>query len=284
MASVRDIRRHIRSVVSIEKITKTMEMVAAARMRKATAALFASRPYAQLAWNLLLDLSSKTDRDLHPLLRSRPPKNVLIVLMTSDRGLCGAYNMNLVHQALRLAGNKENYRFITLGKKGRDFLVRHGYNVIAEFTGLTIPASFIQLGPIGQLVIEEYANQAVDEVFIVYGRYVSNLLQQSFVLKLLPLKQSESESASLAPFIYEPTAQEVISNLLPRIIEYELYAALLESQTSESAARMMAMKNASENATNLINDLVLSYNKARQESITRELTELSTSRIVIEEQ
>ncbi len=283
MASVREIKRHIRSVGNIKKITKTMEMVAAARMRKTTGALIASRPYAQLAWHLLLDLSSKAESELHPLLQSRPIKNILVVLITSDRGLCGAYNMNLIHQALKLVTNKEQCCFIALGKKGRDFLMRRGYNVIGEFTGLPTPVSFLQVGPIGQLASEEYTSGRVDEIYVVYGDFISNLVQKASTLRLLPLKKPEAEPVAFPPFIYEPTAQAVISNLVPRIIEYELYAMILESQASEFAARMMAMKNASENAEHLIDDLTLSYNKARQESITKELTELSTSRIVIEE-
>lgn len=283
MASIREIRRHIRSVINIKKITKTMEMVAAARMRKATAALFASRPYADLAWKMLLDLSAGTDRELHPLLRTRPVKTVLFIVITSDRGLCGAYNMNIVHRALKSVRSKEGDRFIALGKKGRDFLARRGYQVIAEFTGLPTPVSFLQVGPMAQLVSQEYGSETVDEVCLVYGKFVSNLVQQPFVLRLLPLAPTERSSAPLAPFIYEPTAHAVISNLLPRIIEYEIYAALLESQACEFAARMMAMTNATENAERLISELTLSYNKARQESITKELAELSTSRVVIEE-
>jgi F-type H+-transporting ATPase subunit gamma len=258
-------------------------MVAAARMRKATAALFASRPYADLAWKMLVDLSAGTDRELHPLLKTRPVKTVLFVVITSDRGLCGAYNMNIIHQALKSVRRKEEDRFIALGKKGRDFLARRGFQVIAEFTGLPTPVSFLQVGPIAQLVSQEYASGRVDEVSLVYGKFVSNLVQKAVVLRLLPLAPSEKSRVPIAPFLYEPTAQAVISSLLPRIIEYEIYAALLESQASEFAARMMAMTSATDNAQRLITELTLVYNKARQETITKELAELSTSRIVIEE-
>jgi len=282
MASLRDIRRHIRSVVNIKKITKTMEMVSAARMHKATAALFASRPYAQLAWNLLLDLSLKTEREFHPLLQTRPIKNVLIVLLTSDRGLCGAFNMNLINQALKLVTDKDRFKFLTVGKKGRDFLMRRGYNVIAEFTGLAAPVPFLQVVPIAQIVIEDYTRYLTDEVYIVYSNFISNLIQRPAILKLLPLKREQTAPGVSSPFIYEPSAQEVVSTLIPKIIEYEIYAALLELQASEFTARMIAMKNATENAERLISDLVLTYNKARQESITKELTELSTARAVIE--
>lgn len=284
MGSIRDIRRHIRSVANIKKITRTMEMVAGARMHKTTSALLASRPYAKLAWNLLLDLSIKTERELHPLLQSRPVKNTLGILITSDRGLCGAFNMNLIHRALKLITDKDHFRFICVGKKGRDFLMRRGYHVIAEFTGVPVPMSFLQVGPIAQIAMKEYIDLLVDEVFIIYAEYISNLVQKPSVLKILPLQKKYEETEIAAQFIYEPSAQEVISNLIPRIIEYQIYAAMLESQASEFAARMIAMKNATENAENLISSLVLYYNKARQESITKELTELSTSKIVIEEQ
>jgi len=283
MASVRDIRNHIRSVTSIRKITKTMEMVSAARMHKATAALFASRPYARLAWKLLLDLSLKTEPDLHPLLQSRPVKNALIVLVTSDRGLCGSFNINVIHRALENVTDRGHCQFVAVGKKGRDFLIRRGYQVIAEFAGLPAPVPFIQILPIGQLVTEEYRKAAVDRVSIVYSRFVSNLIGQPSVLDLLPLKQASHEPDVPASFIYEPSAQEVIAPLVSRIIEYEIYAAMLEAQASEFSARMVAMKNATDNAQDLISELVLSYNRVRQENITKELTELSTARAVIEQ-
>jgi len=284
MASVRDIRRHIRSIVNIKKITKTMEKVAGARMHKTTSVLLASRPYAKLAWSLLLDLSAKTERELHPLLQTRPVKNKLGILITSDRGLCGAYNMNLIHAALKLVADKATFSFICVGKKGRDFLMRRGYKVIAEFSGLPAPVSFLQVGPIAQIAIKDFVDHIIDEVYVIYGEFVSNLIQKPTVLKLLPLQQEHDDNKGIAEFIYEPSATEVISNLVPRIIEYEIYAALLESQVSEFAARMMAMKNATDNAENLIDGLVLSYNKARQEGITRELAELSSSKLIIEEQ
>jgi F-type H+-transporting ATPase subunit gamma len=289
MASVQDIRRHIRSVHNIEKITKTMEMVASARMQKTSSALLASRPYARLAWSLLKDVSSKTEQELHPLLRSRPEcRHCMVVLLTSDRGLCGAFNMNVIHEALNLAGDKEHASFICVGKKGRDYLMRRGYNVIAEFSGLSAPVNFLQIGPIAQIVIKEYTSGNVDEVSVVFGDYVSHLVQKPTVLKLLPLQKvssrDEGPEAAAGEYIYEPTAQEVVSHLVPRIIEYQVYASILESQTSEFAARMIAMKNATDNAQQLIKYLTLTYNKARQEGITKELTELSSSKLVIEEQ
>ncbi len=283
MAAIRDIRRHIRSISNIQKITKTMEMVAAARMRKTTAALLASRPYAQLAWNLLLGLSTRTEHQLHSLLQARPIRNVLVILITSDRGLCGSFNVGLIHKALSLVTDKNTFHFLTVGKKGRDFLMRRGYHVIAEFSSLQAPVSFLQIMPIGQIVISEYMAQKVDEVYIVYSNFVSNLVQKPSTLHLLPLRREQVDKDAVTPFTYEPSPELVLSTLVSRIIEYEIYAAVLESQTSEFAARMIAMKNATENAEQLIDDLTLSYNKARQESITKELIELSTSQIVIEE-
>lgn len=280
MATIREVRKRIRSVENIQKITRTMEMVASARMLKATNTLFASRPYAQLAWNLILNLAAKSEGKLHPLLVSRPVKNSLIVLVTADRGLCGAFNLSLIHQALKL--ERPNKKFIAVGKKGRDFLIHRGYDVIAEFTGLAMPVQYLQVLPIGQVIIQDYVKSIFDEVYIVYSTYVSHLVQKPAVLQLLPIQKS-TMTPMLAQFTYEPSPELVLTNLIPRIIEYEIYAAILENQASEFAARMVAMKNASENAENLISNLVLSYNKARQENITKELTELSTSRIVIEE-
>lgn len=279
MATIREIRKRIRSVENIQKITRTMEIVASTRMLKATATLFASRPYARLAWSLILNLAAKLESKLHPLLVSRPVKNSLIVLITGDRGLCGAFNLSLIQQALKLAPT--NKKFIAVGRKGRDFLIHRGYEVIAEFSGLSAPVQFLQVLPIAQVIMQDYIKSAVDEVYIVYSNFVSHSVQKPAVLKLLPIQKS-TETPMLAQFTYEPSAELVLTNLIPRIIEYEIYAAILETQASEFAARMMAMKNASDNAESLISNLVLSYNKARQENITKELTELSTSRIVIE--
>ncbi|MEO0136120.1 MAG: ATP synthase F1 subunit gamma [candidate division WOR-3 bacterium] len=282
MASVREIKRHIKSVSNIKKITKTMQMVAGAKMQKTLTALLASRPYAQLAWNLLLNLAPKTQRELHPLLRVREIKNSLLVVLTSDRGLCGAFNMNIIGETLKQIKDKETVGIITVGKKGRDFFIRRGYKVIAEFTGLGAPATFISITPIAQIIIEEFTKGNYDEVKLIYSDYVSNVVQRPTTIQLLPLQQEQPEVPFLAQFIYEPSPAEVIETLLVRIIEYKIYAAVLESQASEFSARMMAMKNATENAENLIQSLILSYNKARQEGITKELTELSTTKAVIE--
>ncbi|MGB9721107.1 MAG: ATP synthase F1 subunit gamma [bacterium] len=282
MASVRDIKRHIRSVSNIKKITKTMQMVAGAKMTKTLSALLASRPYAQLAWNLLLNLAPKTERELHPLLQKREIKNTLIVLITSDRGLCGAFNMNIIGEVLKQIKDKETCSILAVGRKGRDFFIRRGYKIIAEFTGLGAPVSFISITPISQIIIDEFIKGFVDEVNLVYSDYVSNVVQRPTVLRLLPFHQEQPEEPFLAQFVYEPSPEEVIDTLLVRIIEYRIYAAVLESQASEFSARMMAMKNATENAESLIQGLTLSYNKARQEGITKELTELSTTKAVIE--
>jgi F-type H+-transporting ATPase subunit gamma len=282
MAQIHNIKRHIRSVVNIKKITKTMEMVAAARMQKTTAALFASRPYAKLAWSMLQEVSQRTESDLHPLLQSRPVRKTLIILVTSDRGLCGAFNMNLIHQALKPVKDKENYHFVTVGKKGRDFLMYRGYKVIAEFSNLEMPVPFLKTLAVSRIAMEEYAGRNYDEVVVVHSSFVSHLVQKPQALRLLPFREyGKGESAST--MIYEPSAREVVSVLVPRIFEYEIYAAVLENQASEFAARMVAMKNATENAEQLIDNLTLTYNKARQEGITKELTELSTSTMVIEE-
>jgi F-type H+-transporting ATPase subunit gamma len=282
MAQIHSIKRHIRSVGNIKKITKTMEMVAAARMQKTTTALFASRPYARLAWSMLQEVSQRTESDLHPLLQSRPVRKTLIILVTSDRGLCGAFNMNLIHAALKLVRDKETCHFVTVGRKGRDFLMYRGYQVIAEFTGLEMPVPYIKTLPVSRIAMEEYAERKYDEVLVVRSNFVSHLIQKAEAVKLLPFREyGKAETPST--MIYEPSAQKIVSVLVPRIFEYEIYAAILENQASEFAARMVAMKNATENAEQLIDSLTLSYNKARQEGITKELTELSTSTMVIEE-
>lgn len=284
MADIHNIKRHIRSVGNIQKITRTMEMVAAARMQKTTAALFASRPYARLAQAMLDEVSNRTESELHPLLQARPVRRSLVILMTSDRGLCGAFNMNLIHEALnQTRGRMDRVDFICVGRKGRDFLSYRGYRVIAEFTGLEMPAPFIRTLPISRIAIDEYCAGSYDEVIAVYSDFISHLVQRPTARTLLPLKEQAEAPAAPNNMLYEPSAPEVVSILIPRIFEYEIYACLLENQASEFASRMVAMKNATENASQLIDNLTLSYNKARQEGITRELTELSTSTMVIEE-
>lgn len=282
MPAIRDIRRHIRSVSSVKKIAKTMEMVAAAKTQTTTAVLAASRPYAQLAWSLLADVSTGTERELHPLLRIRPVQKSMIVLITSDRGLCGAYNVNVINQALQLAPDKKKVTFVTVGRKGRNFLIRHGFQVIAEFTGLAGPLPFLHARPIAQIVMSEYGEKKVDEVIVVYCHYLSNVQQKPSFIRLLPLKKSDRETPFELPITYEPAPEQVLTTLIPRIIEYEIYATILESQASEFAARRIAMKNATENAEKLIDELTLLYHRARQENITKELNELSTSRAALE--
>lgn len=289
MASIQEIRRHIRSINNIKKITRTMEMVASARMQKTTSALLMSRPYARLAWSLLKDLSARVEQELHPLLRRRAVcSRCLVLLLTSDRGLCGALNTNVIHEALKALPDKEGASFVCVGKKGRDYLAHRGYKVLAEFSGLEAPVRFINIGPIARILIEEYSRDAADEVSVVFGDYVSHLVQRPTTLRLLPLREEPATAGSPEPlsgeFIYEPTAQEILANLIPRIIEYQIYRSVLEAQASEFAARMIAMRNATDNAEHLIRNLTLTYNKARQEGITRELTELSSSKLVIEEQ
>ncbi len=283
MADIHNIKRHIRSVGNIRKITKTMEMVAAARMQKTTTALYQSRPYARLAWSMLQEVSAHTESELHPLLQTRSVSKTLILFFTSDRGLCGAFNMNLIHEALKRATDRERFRFLTVGKKGRDFLINRGYRVIADFTNMEMPASFIKTLAISRIAMEEYRARAYDEVIVVYSNFVSHLVQKPAALRILPLRDPGAAASLTATIQYEPSAREVVATIVPRIIEYEIYAALLENQASEFASRMVAMKNATENAENLISSLTLSYNKARQEGITKELTELSTSTMVIEE-
>lgn len=283
MADIHNIKRHIRSVGNIRKITKTMEMVAAARMQKTTTALYQSRPYARLAWSMLQDVSAHTESELHPLLQTRPVNRTLILLFTSDRGLCGAFNMNLIHEALKRAPDRERFHFLTVGKKGRDFLIKRGYRVIADFTNLEMPAPFLKTLAISRIAMEEYRARAYDEVIIIFSNFVSHLVQKPTALRILPLRDPGAAASLAATIQYEPSAREVVATIVPRIIEYEIYAALLENQASEFASRMVAMKNATENAENLISSLTLSYNKARQEGITKELTELSTSTMVIEE-
>jgi F-type H+-transporting ATPase subunit gamma len=292
MASARDIKKRIRSVKNISQITRALEAVSASRVRKAQARVLASRAYAQKAWEILLNVQSTATKGtpLHPLLSARTEvKNIIVVLITSDRGLAGAFNSNILRVAQRFSNRLgKPTRFIAVGKKGRDSLVRIGANLMAEFTGMTADPTIADLRPVAKLVIDEFLSGRADQVFIAYTDFVNTLTQKPVVLSWLPLipyetddalmgdmlKDVPSVSAGTSDYEYEPNATAILDEIVPRFTELQLYQALLESQASEHSARMVAMRNASDNATSLIGDLTLMYNKARQAAITAEILDI----------
>lgn len=292
MATAREIKKRIRSVRNISQITRALEAVSASRVRKAQARVLASRAFAEKAWEILLNVQSTGTKGipLHPLLTAREEiKQAMIVLVTSDRGLAGAYNTNIIRVAMRFAERLgKPVRYVTVGKKGRDSLIRIGQNVIAEFSHLPADPSVADIAPVSRLAIDEFLSGTVDAVFIAYTDFINTLTQRPVVLNWLPLlpystedqvmaellKDVPSVSAGKSDYEYEPNAAAILDEIVPRFTELQLYQAVLESQASEHSARMVAMRNASDNATQLIGDLTLVYNKARQASITAEILDI----------
>lgn len=279
MPSLRDIRRRIRSVKNTAQITKAMEMVAASRMRRAQQRVIAARPYAEALTSLIAELAAarRTGDTLHPLLVQRPVDSVGVVLMTSDRGLAGPLNTNIIRRASQLILEQDHpVELVTVGRKGQDFMLRRGHKLLGTFTQLGDAPSYMDIVPIARLVMEAYLNRSVDEVWLVYPKFVSTLVQRPTVQQLLPIKASERVQKPLE-YIYEPDPAQILEQLLPRYIEVSVYQAVLETIASEHSARMIAMRNATDNAKELIQTLTLSYNKARQATITREVIEIASA-------
>lgn len=285
MPSTREIRRRIRSVKSIGQVTRAMEMVAASRMRRAQQAVIAGRPYAEKIDEIISHLAARISgaeaQEINPLLEQRPIKKVMVVLVTADRGLAGAFNTNAIRRATRfiLDDAKADVELVTVGRKGRDFMVRFGRNVVAEFVNYGdrpgVKPSAADVIPMARLITDAYLSGEVDAVQLVYTDFVNTLVQTPTVYQLLPI-QAEAAPDNNTEYIYEPDARTVLNSLVPRYIEARMYQALLESIASEQSARMVAMRNATQASKDMVKDLTLSYNKQRQANITRELIEVSS--------
>ncbi len=291
MATLREVKNRIRSVKNIAQITRALEAVSASRVRRAQARVLASRAFAEKAWEILVNIQAASkSTPLHPLLTSREEVNrVLVVVITSDRGLAGAYNTNILRVAQRFAsrlGKPVNY--VTVGRKGRDSLARSGADIVASFSDMPAEPKISDITPIARIAMDAYLDGDVDEVLIAYTDFINMLAQRPAVLGWLPLttdtiaqqvaaeyvKDVAAVSGGIQNYEYEPSATAVVDEIVPRFTELQLYQALLEAQASEHAARMAAMKNATDNATQLTADLTLQYNKARQASITAEILDI----------
>ncbi len=277
MATAREVRLRIRSVKNIAQVTRALQTISASRVRKAQEAVLHSRPYANKALEILQHLSAIPEGEhVHPLLAKSPQeRRSLVILITSDRGLAGAYNTNVLRFALERFNQDES--FLPIGRKGRDLLVRLGKNLVGEFSNLPAEPSFIDVSAIGQLVIEEFQKDEFDRVFLVYTDYINLLRQQPTIKQFLPLeleKQTEADDAPRASYIYEPGQLELIDLVLVRFIQLQLYERYLESLASEHAARMVAMQNATDNALDLSAALTLEYNKARQLAVTSDILDI----------
>jgi len=277
MATLLDIRRRIRSVKSTQQITRAMKMVAAARLRRAQDSIFNARPYANQMMTLLESLAARTEQRAHPLLAERPIEKLLLVLITADRGLCGAFNANLIRSAqayLAEHGNQE-VSIMAVGRKGRDAFRKPPYKMVAEHVNLFGRLQFSHAQQIAKEIIDLYTEQKVDAVDFIYNEFKSILTQRVMVERHLPVKPVQPLAGeALVDYIYEQPAPEIFDALLPRYVGIEVYRALLESQAAELAAKMTAMDAATNNATELIDSLTLHLNRVRQAAITREIIEV----------
>jgi F-type H+-transporting ATPase subunit gamma len=287
MASAREMRLRIKSVKNISQVTRALEAVSAAKVRKAIQALTATRSYATKAWQVLRHITNQPGTlNLHPLLTARAnPKNALVIVMTADRGLAGAYNTNVIRYVLQ---QFDRYRlpvkYITVGRKGRDLLLRMRKPVLADFSNLPSAPKFSSVSAIGRLAVDDFINGEVDEVFLIYTDFVSMARQVTTMKKLLPLEIEtagqlvhefeQPHTGPAAAYEFEPDQKEILDEMIPRFTALQVYQAILESQASEHAARMVAMRSATDNAKELVSALQLAYNKVRQQAITNDILDI----------
>ncbi len=291
MATPREMRLRIRSVQNIGQVTRALEAVSASRVRKADQLVRETRPYSDKAWQVLRHLARQPARDvIHPLLTERERiDHILVILVTSDRGLAGAYNANVIRFAFgQLRGLTAPTSYVIVGRKGRDLLARRRVTIAADFSDLPAEPTFADVSAIGQLALDEFLSGRADEVLMIYTDFINLLTQRPTIKHLLPFEVEPEEegtpagrvAAAEAPgpepaYTYEPGAFELVDRIVPRLTALQVYQAILESSASEHAARMVAMRNATENARELVGVLRLDYNKARQQAITGEMLDIA---------
>jgi F-type H+-transporting ATPase subunit gamma len=277
MANLKAIRNRIASVKGTQKITRAMKMVAAAKLRRAQENILALRPYAKDVEAVLADVAALTEADDHPLLARRDPDQVMLVVLTSDRGLCGGFNSNINRSTEEyLRENTKVHKDISLaviGRKGRDYFRRRDVTIRHEIMGVFENLNWDKAAEVARTIIHEYTEADLDAVYLVYNEFKSVISQKVVVEPLLPIVPAPAEEGRVE-FIYEPDKNALLERLLPMYVETEVYRALLESVASEFGARMTAMDNATKNASDMIDSLTLQYNKARQAAITNELLEV----------
>ena len=289
MASTRDIRRRIKSIRNTAQITKAMQMVAASKMRRAQQAALAGRPYAKLLNKVLVSLQQRTDPKLHPLLEIRPIQKELIIIISTDKGLAGALNTNLLREVA--AFDPEKTIYVASGRKGRQFVARTKRELLADFELKDAP-SFIETKVIARFAAEKFLGHEVDKVSVAYTHFINTINQRPVIETLLPISPLElglktkgtPEETSQDPmvgYLFEPSAEGVLDYMLPYYLQYQVYQMILDARASEHSARMVAMKNATDNAHQFIKDLTLEYNKMRQASITTELLEIATAQMAL---
>ncbi len=285
MANVRDIRRRIRSAKNIQQITRAMKFVSAARLRKAQERVIAARPYARQMIAVLNSLATRVPEQSHPLLAMRGDDKIELVVITADRGLCGAYNTNIIRKALEFLSlhSDRDVALNILGKRARDFFRRRSYTVRHEATGVLQKPSFADAAAIAKDLIDEFVKGEMDQVWLVYNEFKSVVQQRIILEPLLPIQRLEHpDDISRLDYIYDEPPETIFANLLPRHVEAQIFRALLEAAAAEQGARMAAMEAATNNAGEMIEDLTLYANKVRQAGITRELIEVVSGAVSTE--
>jgi F-type H+-transporting ATPase subunit gamma len=278
MISPRLLRRRIRSIQSTAKITRAMEMIATAKMRRTQEQALAGRPYSDKITQVIADLAAEFagDNAAHPLLEKRKINKIAVVHITSDRGLCGGLNANMNRLTARfILEQSVPVTLITVGRKGRDFIYRQQRDVRAEFTKISDRPSMLETLPISHIIIDDYSTGYIDQVYLAYTRFVTTMIQNPTLELLLPIEPATIPKTETKEFIYEPDPVFVLNQLLPRFVEMRVYHAILEAIASEQSARMVAMRSATDNANDVIEELTLILNKARQEMITKELLDIT---------
>ena len=277
--SLKDLRKRIGSVQNTRQITKAMKMVSAAKMRRSQDAILRTRPYANGLADVLSDLAARVETDAHPLLARRTPKVVELIVMTSDRGLCGAFNMNIIRQAEQFLFEKgpqfDRITISCIGKVGRDYIRRKGLDIHREYTGVFDKVSFSTATEIADQLSKDFVSNELDAIYLLYNEFKSVMQQRVVLSPLLPITLPGGESPmNEIDFEYEPTKEAILSTILPKYLAVGIFRSMLESAASEHGARMTAMDNATKSANDMISSLSLKYNKARQTAITTELMEI----------
>jgi len=274
---LREIKRQIKSKQSMKQITRAMEMVAAAQLRRAQEGAQAARPYADKIKEVISNIAAGTNGVKHPMLQSREIKKTGYLVITSDRGLAGGFNANVLRKVSQTIAARhksaDEYGIFVIGRKGRDFFSKRGYPIVGEITGLANNPTFAEIKEIAKAAVGNFENGVYDELYLVYNQFINAISQVAVEKRLLPLDEVKGGSTA-ANYEYEPSPEGVLDVLLPKYAETLIYSAVLESKASEFGARMTAMGNATKNATKMIDTLTLTYNRARQAAITQEITEI----------
>ncbi len=286
MANAREVKQRIKSVKNISQVTRALEAVSASKVRKAIQQMEDTRPYSVKAWQVLQHIAGQPGRGtLHPLLEKHPAvKEIIAIVISGDRGLAGPYNANIIRTVDDWAETTSaSVKYITVGRRGRDQLLRRGRNILAEFSNLPSQPSFVDIAPIGQLAIDQFLNEEADEIILVYTQFVNRMVHKPVIKKLLPLetergervKEFEEGEPLVGDYIFEPDQISLLNAIVPRFTVLQVFHAVIESLASEHAARMVAMRNATDNATDLADALQLEYNNARQQAITNEMLDIA---------